>query len=150
MEELSESNLKPEYLPISALVAKIEGPSGNGCKQILNDHYELFAQAPGSSGNHQAWPGGYLDHVTEIMNIGLVLYQTMNQIRPLPFSESDVLLITFLHDLEKPFKYTYDESGALVKNPELIDKAASEQFKLQLLTKYGIELSSVQKNALEL
>lgn len=132
------------YESVDALVAKIEGSNGDACAALLSDHRDLFTHAPGSSGNHQAWPGGYVDHVTEIMNIGSVLYHTMSQFRELPFSESDVLLITFLHDLEKPFRQPHNPHGKKFK-----DKAAAEAFKLKKLAQYGIVLSPVQANALE-
>ncbi|MCA9308967.1 hypothetical protein KC973_01195 [Candidatus Saccharibacteria bacterium] len=141
---------QPQYESIDALVSRIDGPNGDGCAALLVEYRELFTQTPGSSGNHQAWPGGYLDHVTEIMNIGSTLYHTMSQMRELPFTESDVLLITFWHDMEKPFKYTYDPStGELVKNPDLLDKTASEEFKRDLMKRFGIELNAMQANALE-
>jgi hypothetical protein len=39
------------------------------------------------------------------MNIAIELYKNLGSHRPLPFSLSDVLLILYLHDLEKPWKY---------------------------------------------
>ena len=144
-----ERGSQPTYETIDALVCRIEGQNGEACAKILEDYRQLFTETPGSSGNHQAWPGGYLDHITELMNIGSVLFHTLNHLRPLPFNESDVLLVTFLHDLEKPFKYTYDAQGSLVKNPDLLEKQASEEFKRGLLRTYGIELNAMQANALE-
>ena len=35
------------------------------------------------------------------MNIAVVLYERLNSIRPLPFSLSDLLLVVYLHDVEK-------------------------------------------------
>lgn len=139
----------PEYESLDSLVLRIEGENGHACCLILEDHREKFTSFPGSSGNHQAWPGGYFDHVTEIMNIGSILYHNLNSLRTLPFSESDVLLITFLHDLEKPFKYTYDDNGMFVINPELRTKEAGEEFKAHQIAKYGIVLNDMQANALE-
>ena len=61
-----------------------------------------FKEAAGSSHNHQAWKGGYLDHVVETMNIACWLYETSP--RKLPFKLEDALVVMFLHDIEKPFK----------------------------------------------
>jgi hypothetical protein len=54
---------------------------------------------------HQAWEGGYVDHLQETMNIGIDLYKTFSQRRDLTFTLSDLFIVLFLHDLEKPFKY---------------------------------------------
>ena len=93
------------YLTIEELVAQIDGSNGAACARILADHRKLFETVQGSTNNHQAWPGGYLDHVLEIMNIAVLLHARMSELRPLPFSLSDLLLVVFLHDVEKPWKY---------------------------------------------
>ena len=40
------------------------------------------------------------------MNLAEIFYDQMNSRRKLPFNLSDALLILFLHDLEKPWKYS--------------------------------------------
>ena len=52
-------------------------------QKLLKDHAEKFEIARGSSHNHQAWDGGYLDHVVETLNIAFWLVTTSP--RPLPF-----------------------------------------------------------------
>jgi hypothetical protein len=64
----------------------------------------IIGNAPGSTKNHQAWEGGYIDHITEVMNIAHWLYTSSP--RPLPFGLADALEVLFLHDLEKPWKFT--------------------------------------------
>ncbi|MCU0687543.1 MAG: hypothetical protein MUF34_35755 [Polyangiaceae bacterium] len=59
----------------------------------------------GSTNNHQAWRGGDLDHVAEVMNIAVVLFEQLSKKRPLPFSLSDILLVVVLHDIEKPWPF---------------------------------------------
>src|SRR5262249_9207094 len=71
----------------------------------LAEHNDLFWSARGSSHNHQAWAGGYAHHVREVMNVAVVLYDALGQLRPLPFSLSDALVVLFVHDLEKPWAY---------------------------------------------
>lgn len=134
--------------PLSDLIRWINGPNQRACLQLYKDNLALFKKTFGSTHNHQAWEGGYHDHVTEIMNIGMVLYQTLSQYRKLPFVLSDVLLITFLHDVEKLFKYYHDENGALQVKPEFVTKKAQHKCRLQLLNKYGILLNPMQLNAL--
>lgn len=98
--------------------------------------------------NHQAWPGGYNDHVTEVMNTASLLYDTLGSVRPLPFEKSDALLVMFLHDLEKPFKYAFDVQGRLVVDPNIRDKADCAAKRNQVMEQYGIQLDPQQANAM--
>lgn len=107
--------------------------------KLYEDNLFRFERAQGSSFNHQAWPGGYLDHITEVMNIGVNLYGSLTTIRELPFSLSDALFILFLHDLEKPWK---GEIHFQNKNDKRL-------FRMSKINQYGIELSVAQENALK-
>jgi len=110
-----------EYQSLNELVDMIEEPNRSICLRMLDDHKDRFAIARGSSHNHQAWEGGYLDHITEVMNIARILYEPLDNVRPLPFTFSDSLLVLFLHDLEKPWKYEKTQDG-WVTNENLKDK----------------------------
>ena len=92
-----------DYVDIDAMLGMCED-AGPLLRTILRDHEALFAKAAGSSSNHQAWEGGYLDHVAETMNIARWLYGCSP--RNFPFRLSDALVVMFLHDIEKPFKDT--------------------------------------------
>lgn len=150
-DQFSESNeaSKPPYFTIESLLDMIEGENGEACRRIYAVLKDEFSAAPGSSHNHQAWPGGYVDHVTDAMNVGLSVFELYNERRPLPFTASDVLLIVYLHDLEKPFKYTYADNSVNEKREQFPDKSAGEVFKRELIEKYGIQLNDMQDNALE-
>lgn len=137
------------YASVEALVGQIDNPNGAACARILADHRELFATVQGSTHNHQAWRGGYLDHVAEVMNIAVVLFEQLSTKRPLPFSLSDLLLVVFLHDIEKPWKYELGADGQLHHKPEMQGKAAHQQFRLQMLAKYGIVLTAAHENGLK-
>jgi len=147
VEDLQQPE-RNHYLSIDALLGAIEGPNGEACRRLYDTYRHRFEASPGSSHNHQAWPGGYLDHVVDAMNIGGSVYDLYDSLRPLPFSKSDVYLIVFLHDLEKPFRYTA-EDGTLVPEPPRVEKAELEAFKRDLIAESGIELTSQQANALE-
>ena len=149
MTERESSGEEKPYYDAETLLGMIEGSNGDACRRMHSDFIDKFVAAPGSRHNHQYWPGGYYDHVTEVMNLGLTVYDTYNSRRPLPFSASDVLLIVYLHDLEKPFVYTYNEDGSIDKNLALLEKADREAFKKKMIDEYGIELSPMQDNALE-
>lgn len=73
--------------------------------QIYDDYKDLFHYGHGSSNNHQAWEGGYADHVAEILRANEVTYQALSSIRPLTFSKDSAAIALFFHDMEKPFRY---------------------------------------------
>jgi hypothetical protein len=92
------------YLKINELLALI--PNSELLQRLIVENSDRMASAPGSSKNHQAWEGGYLDHVIETMNIACQMFWTFEGLgRPLPFVLSDPLVVMFLHDLEKPWKH---------------------------------------------
>lgn len=135
------------YLSIEALIDLIDEPNRTFCHKMLQDNWNRFNETPGSSKNHQAWRGGYLDHVVETMNIFRVDYISKNSQRPLPFSLSDGLLVMFLHDLEKAWLYRFDRNGHIRKKQNL-HKAARKKFRADKIAEYGIELTPDQENAL--
>lgn len=140
--------LKMKYLSIEEMLLLIDGANGSSCCKIISDNYELFQTVQGSTNNHQAWKGGYFDHVQEIMNIAIILYESLSSARPLPFTLSDALLICFLHDIEKPWKYELREDGQLHHVPELETKAQAHNFREKKLLEYGIVLTPEQQNGL--
>ena len=148
-ERQTNNHEKPTYYDIDTLLGMIEGPNGEACRRIYDDYRDKFEVGLGSSSNHQFWPGGYIDHVTDAMNIGAKVYETYNELRPLPFSVSDVLLIVYLHDLEKPYKYLIHEDGQLYRRNDLLQKDADEAFKREIINRYSIEFTPLQENALE-
>lgn len=136
------------YLRIEVLIARIDGPNRSACEKLLNDNRKLWQKSPGSTNNHQAWTGGYLDHITEVMNIALALYETLSAVRPIPFSLSDALLVLFLHDLEKPWKYQRKTDGQLHHKANMKTKGQQNDFRLRKAAKYGIQLTEEQKNGI--
>lgn len=141
--------MQPRYYRIEEMLEMIDEPQRSLCGKILDDNRKLFQTVQGSTNNHQAWLGGYYDHVQEIMNVAILLYAHMNSARPLPFSLSDALFIVFLHDIEKPWKYELGADGALHEIPALRDKTAQHEFRMKKLQEYGIALTENQQNALK-
>jgi len=136
------------YRSLDSLLNKIDEPNRSACRRNVAENRKLFQVVQGSTNNHQAWIGGYFDHVTEIMNIARILYRKLNALRPLPFSLSDALLVVFLHDLEKPWKYELGSDGTLNEIAELRDKAAQHAFRFEKIAAYGIVLTEEQHNAM--
>lgn len=136
-----------QYLQLSELIDKIDSPNKEKIKKIQEENNELFSKSKGSKTKHQAWEGGYIDHVTEVMNIALLIYEPLNSVwRRMNFKISDALLILYLHDIEKPFKqqglFELEKNG--VKNEDKI-----KEFKKNILQKYEINLTDEQQNALD-
>jgi hypothetical protein len=140
--------MNQKYSSIDVLLEQIDEPNRSGCKLLLQEHRKLFQVVQGSTNNHQNWSGGYFDHIQEVMNIAVVLYSALNQARPLEFSLSDALLIVYLHDLEKPWKYELKDDGQLHELPEMKDKSFQIEFRMEAIKKYGIELTPEQENAM--
>ncbi len=139
---------KKKYFSIDELLEMVDSPNREACQKLLDEQRQLFQVVQGSKHNHQAWIGGYQDHVQEIMNIAYQLYHLMESLRPLPFSLSDALLVVFLHDIEKPWKYELNSDGKLDEIEAMRDKEAQHQFRAKKLAEYGIILSPEQQNGM--
>ena len=139
---------RPTYRSVADLLTLIEPPNGPACARLFSENLSLFRSMQGSTNNHQAWPGGYLDHVTEIMNVAVLLYERLSEARPLPFSLSDLLLVVYLHDIEKPWKYELGVDGELHHRPGMDTKADHQAFRMRKLVEYGIVLTPEQENGL--
>ena len=103
--------MKSKYHTVTEMLYMIDEPNQSACWKIFEKNCKLFRAVQGSTNNHQNWPGGYYDHVREVMNVAIDLYAFLNSHRPLPFSLSDLLLVLFLHDIEKPWKYELHDDG---------------------------------------
>lgn len=138
-----------KYKTVDEMLKLIDEPNGSACAKILADNRKLFQTVQGSTNNHQAWHGGYFDHVQEIMNVACLLYESLSKARPLPFSLSDLLLVVYLHDVEKPWKYDLGEDGQLYHKPTMQTKADHQKFRMTKLAEYGIKLTPEQENGLK-
>lgn len=98
-----------KYKTIEELIDMIDRPIKTKIYDVYHKYKAEFITAQGSQNNHQAWVGGLLDHIVDAMNIGRLLYQGMSIKRPLPFTVSDVLVVIFLHDIEKAFPKRINE-----------------------------------------
>ena len=132
------------YLSFAELLQRVDQPYRSAFEQLLAAHGERFRLARGSSHNHQAWTGGYADHVREVMNIAVVLYDALRPLRPLPFSLSDALVVLFVHDLEKPWAYEQVE-GTWRRREGFKEKA--HDFRLARLSEAGVVLSAELERA---
>ena len=139
---------------LSELITRIETPYNVFCQKILSDNEEIFSLAKGSNAKHQAWDGGYLDHLQEVMNFAVLYYRTLVETeRQIPFKLSDALLILFLHDLEKPWKQLRRDEIRLENERGEKDEKAIRKFKKHKINEYetktGIFLTEDQWSGLE-
>lgn len=139
----------PQYRTVKDLLELMDEPNRSACQRLLKDNLKLFCAVQGSTNNHQAWTGGYLDHIQEIMNIAVLVHGMLSSARPMPFSLSDLLLVVFLHDVEKPWKYDLGEDGQLHHKSSMQTKADHQSFRMKKLTEYGIILTPEQENGLK-
>lgn len=137
----------PPYYSLDRLLDMIPESNGKACKEIYKKYKDLFESALGAKHNHQAWPGGYIDHIIDAMNTSLILFDALNAARPLPFQRTDALVVLFLHDLEKPFKYRVEQDGTIAKNTGFDSRADDDAKKQELISKFGIKLNKQQANA---
>ncbi|MBA3678755.1 hypothetical protein H0W80_00965 [Candidatus Saccharibacteria bacterium] len=137
------------YHSLDSMIEMIEPEQRKVIKQILEDNRDLFSVASGSSSNHQTWPGGYIDHVTECMNLAIQFYITLNACRELDFSLGEALVVMFLHDIEKPWRYRLDGSGKLETIPGMQGKPERAENRNTTIARYRLVLNARQLNAMQ-
>lgn len=120
------------------ILNSLQDSRAEGIKRFHSDHKELIHKAPGSAGNHQAWEGGYADHIAEVMRIVSHMYRSLSNYRPLGFSLESALIVLYFHDVEKIWKYTSQVD---------IDKRSF--YNETLKREYHIEFDEEEQNALE-
>lgn len=94
------------HLRLADFLNNMHDPRKEKLIEIYGKYQNIFHYASGSSHNHQAWEGGYADHIAEILRINEATYQALEaNLRPLPFTKDSALIALFFHDMEKPFRY---------------------------------------------
>lgn len=134
-----------KYHSLDELISMIDEPNKTPSQNLYFNNKEKFQRAKGSSFKHQAWVGGYIDHIEEVMNISIPFYEMLNSRRELPFSISDALLVLYLHDLEKAWKYGGSEEE--VKEYEKFEK--NYDFITSKALEYNFKLTAEHLNALK-
>jgi hypothetical protein len=125
----------------------ISGQNRDACLRLYDDNVDRFKSARGSTHNHQAWRGGYHDHIEDAMNYAVLFYQAEASTgRQIPFNLEDALLAVYLHDVEKPWRFELVDGEW--RNSGLMEtKAGRAAFRWQKMAEYGIVLSPQVENA---
>lgn len=139
MAQMSNSNI--QIKSIDYYLNLIEGANGVACRQMFEQYKNIFTKSSGSKVKHQAWEGGYIQHLCQCMALAEFLYEPIKQIGGVDFSLSDAILILFLHDLEKPFKYVL---GKVFNND-----AEKKEFITNQVELFNIILNEKHLNALK-
>lgn len=138
---------RPRYYLAIEMLHMLPEPNRSACIRLYDENRQRLMDARGSTHNHQAWLGGYHDHVQEAMNYAILFYRAeASTSRPIPFTLEDALLALFLHDLEKPWRFERD--GDEWRNTGLMKtKADRAEFRWKKIAEYGIVLSPQVENA---
>jgi len=139
---IKDTIILSKMLHLVKFIDLIEPNNRHACIDLLLEHEERISEAMGSQKKHQAWRGGYLDHLIETMEFAVNLYEQMSSKRKLIFTLSDAILVLFLHDLEKPFKYYKPIFGNLTDEQKF-------NFIIETATIHKIKLGKRHLNALK-
>ena len=130
-----------EIKEIDCYLGLIRGQNGIACRKMFAKYKSVFEKAPGSKVKHQAWEGGYVQHLCQTMALAEFLYEPIKNVGGVDFELSDAIMILFLHDLEKPFKYVL---GKVFHND-----AEKSDFIKTMANDFNISLSEKHLNALK-
>ena len=120
----------------------IDEPNRSSCLRMLEDNKDRILKAPGSRVKHQAFEGGYIVHLEQAMRLAQMLCDYFREVYSVRISDSDAILVLWLHDWEKPFKYI--EPSRQFENDE-----EKKVFMMDAVAQYGIQLSEEHLNALK-
>ena len=118
-------------------LSSLQGKRKQAILKFHEEYLDLISSAKGSKSKHQDWPGGYQDHLTEMMSMGEQMYTLFSARRKLPFTFDQVIVVSYFHDLEKVFKYT---TGKEIDKPD---------WYARILPERGITFDSQEQNALK-
>lgn len=111
-----------------------------------NDHKDFIDWAWGSAIKHQAWVGGYRNHIEQCLDIAHTLYYVYN----FPTSFSSVFLVLYFHDIEKIFKYCPQNFIMEKQEESKIAIFEKDKYYQEFLPKrYGITFLEAELNALK-
>jgi len=139
--------MKHEFLDLHMIVQLVESPNRDAVIDAYVQNADRIAQTPGARKKHQAWDGGYLDHVIYATNYGIVLHNLHKELDFQPdHNEGDIALVMLLHDFGKIARYKRDRDGwDYVEEPD----QAEHDFFDHIIKAHGFQLTDNQNNALE-
>ena len=139
--------MENRFLDLHQIVQLVEMPNKNAIIDAYVQNADRIAITPGARKKHQAWKGGYLDHVVYATNFGIRLHNLNLKLGFQPdHNEGDIALVMLLHDFGKIARYKKVENGwDYVENPD----QAEHDFFDKTIKSHNFQLTNIQKNALE-
>jgi len=135
------------YRDLHEIVDLVGQPNRESVINAYVQNAERIAATPGARKKHQAWPGGYLDHVVYATNYALALHNLHQSIGFKPdHHEEDIALVMLIHDFGKVARYQREGEGyGYVENPD----EAEHTFFDKAMHDFKFQLTDNQLNALE-
>ena len=99
---LDENKIKEDYDRFMSLIE--EDPRSENLKRMYEDLDQELAEAPAAAvqHHHNAFPGGYLDHVLRVYDISVEMTKTFHAFEgKLNFTSQELQFATLHHDLGK-------------------------------------------------
>ncbi len=132
---------------VEDVLRDIPGDRGEKIRKFHEDHLKFFNQAAGSGHNHQAWEGGYRDHLEQFFTAARGIHVMMSDALPSLNREApweSVVVVGYFHDIEKLYKYS-QLNCVEGFNSSTFDKM--NYLKYVLSARWGIELTEAELNA---
>jgi hypothetical protein len=140
---------KPPYYSFDQIINKLDPHNKKAFRSFVRENQKLIETAQGSLSKHQAWKGGYIDHLTECANIFMLLCSALESTgRQLCTALSCGLLVILLHDTEKLWAYKKGSDGKLEYAEELKSKPARADLRNEIIMHYGFTLTPQMENAM--
>ncbi len=124
-----------EEFEIEYFLDHINKENRDACLSMHSHFTSNYSDAKWSQYKHQAWEWGYQQHIKDILNISKRLYENVytDFWRP-NFNIEDSYEVLFLHDIEKPIKYTKNRTQEVL----LLQWANTYQIREYLIKKFWI------------
>ena len=127
----------------SDLSAKLE--------KVYDEVFIELKTKPAAVRFHHTEPGGLLRHTTEVVNIALNIYNGNKGL--IELSRDDVILVSFIHDFNKLYKYCSETEQWKIKKGQLftysekisMEETAETVWRCSIM---GLELNELQINAI--
>lgn len=157
MKQLSEKEIQNNFDSLLEIINNyIESPRKEKLIQLYTDKQEIIALAPasGKENYHNCFPGGYVAHILNVINIGLnvnKLWEESNAVNT--HTEEELVFALLNHDLGKigegdepyfipnPSEWHRKNQGAIYAHNPAINFMPVPERSLFILQQYGIECS---------
>jgi len=124
--------------------------------KLYDDIEEKLKNNPASIKYHHNYSSGLYIHTLEVMKFALDIFEIYKEEFSEYFSKDDVILVSFIHDIEKTTKYkknTLQQNGnnwtPFLYNYSKVDMNDTAEV-VSIVSCYGIQLDPIHLNALTL